>query len=761
MVRRALAGQRLLVTGVTGFVGQAVLERVLSALPDTRVAVLARPRDGLTGRVRIEQLLHKPIFDPWRECVGDDGVAHALHERVTVLEGDLSDGPPALPHDLDAVIHCAATVSFDPQVDHGFRTNLLGAVHLYEALRAAGSRAHLVHVSTAYVAGVRKGVVSEGPLSHAVDWRVEADAALAARTDVERDSRRPDVLDRLMAEARKDHARAGPQTVAEDAERRRREWVDNRLVDYGRARAHSLGWPDVYTLTKALAERAAEEVAGDLALSIVRPSIVESALIHPYPGWIEGFKMAEPLILAYGRGALPEFLGVADGVVDIIPVDLVANALIAVAANPPEPPPGAGAEHPERRGGRAYYHVSSGDRNPLSFRRLYEHVRTYFRAHPLPERDRGEVKVPEWSFPGRFKVERMLRTGERLVDLADRSVARLPRSSRTRDWLTRIHRERQRLDFIRRYADLYGAYAEAEVIYTDSRALALHRSLPEADRELFGFDSAVIDWAHYLREVHCPSVTAALRAVVPRRGSRTPEPESGGEGVLAVFDLEGTILTSNVVESYVWVRLADLPASEWPAELASVARMLPRLLATDRRDRGEFLRAFYRRYEGCSVEGLRRLVAEHAADMMLQRAAPEAIRRVRRHRAAGHRTVLITGALDPLIEPLRPLFDVVVATRLAEVDGRYTGYLAEPPLVGEARAAWLRRYAMEKGVDLGRSWGYGDSHSDLPLLEAVGNPVAVNPDTGLYRAARRRRWPVAEWDHPDGTSRLAIPVVRR
>jgi alcohol-forming fatty acyl-CoA reductase len=751
----------VLVTGVTGFLGQAVLERLLSALPETQVAVVVRARGGSSAQERLQRLVDKPVFGPWRERVGGGGVDQALTERVTVIEGDLGEGPPELPGNLDAVIHCAATVSFDPPVDEGFRANLLGTVHLYEALRASGSRAHLVHVSTAYVAGIRKGVVPEAPLSHDADWRVEAEAALAARGAVERSSRRPEVLDRLMAEARRDHTRAGPQTVAEDAERRRREWVDKRLVDYGRARAHSLGWPDVYTLSKALCERAADEVAGELPLSIVRPSIVESALFHPYPGWIDGFKMAEPLILAYGRGVLPEFLGVADGVVDIIPVDLVANALIAVAAHPPEPSHGAGSEHHDQRGARAYYHVSSGDRNPLSFRELYEHVRTYFQAHPLPEPDRGEVKVPEWSFPGRTRVERMLRTGERVVDLADRSVARLPRSSRTRDWLTRIHRERRRLDFMRRYADLYGAYAEAEVIYTDDQALALYDSLPEGDREEFAFDSAVIDWTHYLEEVHCPSVTATLRAVAPRRDVRNAEPTFSGEDVLAVFDLEGTILTSNVVESYVWVRLADLPPSEWPNELAGIARDLPRLLASDRRDRGEFLRTFYRRYKGCSVEGLRCLVADHVADLMLQRAAPEAIRRIRRHRTAGHRTVLITGALEPLIEPLRPLFDVVVATRLAEVDGRYTGYLAKPPLVGEARAAWLRRYAGDEGIDLTRSWGYGDSHSDLPLLEAVGNPVAVNPDAGLYRAARRRHWPVAEWDHPDGTSRLTFPVVRR
>jgi phosphoserine phosphatase len=86
-----------------------------------------------------------------------------------------------------------------------------------------------------------------------------------------------------------------------------------------------------------------------------------------------------------------------------------------------------------------------------------------------------------------------------------------------------------------------------------------------------------------------------------------------------------------------------------------------------------------------------------------------------------------------------------VASRLHATGGRYSGFLEAPPLVGEARAAWLRRYADAAGVSLADSYAYGDSYSDRPLLEAVGHPVAVNPDPHLYRHARSRRWPVVEW----------------
>src|SRR5438309_356568 len=243
----------------------------------------------------------------------------------------------------------------------------------------------------------------------------------AARRAVEARSRKPELLDRFLARARREHGRAGPKVVSEHAEERRRGWVRKRLVEYGRARAQTLGWPDAYTLTKALGERATEEIAAreELRLSILRPSIVESALEAPFPGWIEGFKMADPIILAYGRGAIPEFPGIPEGVLDLIPVDFVVNAMLAVAAK-------------QQTEGAEYFHVCSGARNPLSFLWNYELVREYMQRHPLPQRDRGTFDVPVWKFPGRRRVERKLSAGEKLLDAAGGLVSRLPHTPRGR-----------------------------------------------------------------------------------------------------------------------------------------------------------------------------------------------------------------------------------------------------------------------------------------------------------------------------------------
>ena len=429
---KRLAGRNVLVTGVTGFLGQAIFERLLIDFPQTRVTLLVRPQFGSSGRQRVESLMGRPTFGTLRDRVGTESMQAMLEERVGVVEGDFSQEALELPNGLDVVIHCAATVAFDPPIDEGFRTNLLGAVALYGAVLATNRAPHLVHVSTAYVAGNRKGVIPEATLDHRVDWRAEAELAIRARADVEAASRKPELLDSFLREARAEHGRAGPQSVSDDAEDRRTTWVTKRLVQYGRARAQTLGWPDNYTFTKAIGERAVEALAAEhgAPLSIVRPSIIESSYAHPFPGWIEGFKMAEPIILAYGRGTIPEFPGIPEGVIDIIPVDFVVNAILAAAANPPEPT------------SPAYYHVCSGSRNPLQFKDLYEYVKEYFERDPLPKQGRGEIEVPEWSFPGRLRVERLLRTAERAVDVADAVVSHLPQSKKVRDLVTRVDRDR-------------------------------------------------------------------------------------------------------------------------------------------------------------------------------------------------------------------------------------------------------------------------------------------------------------------------------
>jgi HAD superfamily hydrolase (TIGR01490 family) len=244
-----------------------------------------------------------------------------------------------------------------------------------------------------------------------------------------------------------------------------------------------------------------------------------------------------------------------------------------------------------------------------------------------------------------------------------------------------------------------------------------------------------------------------MTALTAMRGPRpTPtrtkvtEGDGAAGNVVAVFDMDGTMLSSNVVESYLWLRLPELAVPAKAREVVEVARALPKWLVTQRTDRSSFLRMVYRRYEGAALADLERIVDEDITPTMLSRLSSRAVRAIREHRAAGHRLVLVTGAVTPLTRPIAALFDEVVAADLAvDADGRCTGHLQQPPLVGESRAAWLRHRADAVGWDLAASYAYADSASDLPLLRAVGHPVVIDPDVVLSRVARKERWPVEIW----------------
>ncbi len=730
-----LSNAHVLLTGATGFVGQAVLEKLLSAYPSTRITVLVRPRGALTAQMRVDKLMRKPVFSAWREKVGAETADAEVARRVTALSGDLGDVPD-LPGDIDVVIHSASSVSFDLPIDEAFAANVDGPVSLYEALLRSGSDPHVVHVSTCYVAGLRKGVSEERSLDHTIDRRLETARALAARDEAEAASRRPDVLKPLLAQARATHRRAGAQAVATAAEDARKAWVNDRLVEAGRTRALSLGWPDVYTFTKALGERVAEELWGaEHRLSVVRPTIIESSLAHPYPGWIDGFKVADPLIAAYGRGMLPEFPALHDTILDVIPVDHVVNAILAAAAVPPAP------------GDAQYYQVGSGLRNPLRFGEVIRLVRDYFREHPLLDDEGSRVQVPNWTFPNGPAVERSLRRREVAVEVADKLVGRLPANDTTRTWISGIYKAKRDLRTLRKFTDLYQPYTQTEVVFDDARTRALHDALPEDRKAEHGFDVTAIDWPYYLQQVHIPNVPGLMRA----REQRHRPVSAGGAGlpqrsdVLAVFDLHGTIAAANLLETYVWVEMARGPHKALVDVSGMVGRSMVYLQA-EQRDRGDFIRSFMRRYAGTEEAELRRLVATKVAPLLRSRMLREALERIEAHRAAGHRLVLITGQIDVFVEPIAHLFDEVVAGSMeTDAQGRWTGHLAISPLVDEARATWLRRYARDHGMDLAGSYGYGDTYADRPWLELLGHPTVVNPDASLYRYAREKRWAVESW----------------
>jgi HAD superfamily hydrolase (TIGR01490 family) len=777
MLREALAGRRIAITGATGFLGTALTERVLRCLPETDVVLVVRPgRRGARNRVE-RDVLRNDCFQRLRRQLGERFDAEtarrviAVGGDVTVDGLDLDDTGREVLSTCATVVHSAATVSFDAPLDAAVEVNLLGPSRVAAALRQAagmgtpsgkaGALPHLISVSTAYVAGMRRGpapeaLLSDTPFSARAPWRAEVEAARRARSDADAASREPKQLARLRAAARSELGAAGVPLLAEKMEKLRVEWTDDRMVELGKARAQALGWPDAYAYSKALGEWALLEGRGAVPVTVVRPSIIEAALSQPHPGWIRGFRMADPVIISYARGLLKEFPGIPEGIIDVIPVDLVVAAILAVAARGPLDSPDV-------------VHAASGARNPLRYGQLVNLVREWFSEHPLAD-DKGQpIEVPEWSFPGRRRVQNQLRQATKALRGAERALQALPLRGTQAELASRIEERRDEAERALGYVELYGAYTETEAVFGVDRLLALRGQLSGDEEEEFCFDPAVVDWPRFCHDVYLPSVVAHAR--VRQAGPRRHRPGSSGlarqerarqavlsrDRQMAVFDLENTLVATNVVDSYAWfaTRRMDLP--ERARFTVRTLLEAPRMLSLDMVDRGDFLRWFYRRYENADLARLRRDSWELTSDLLLAKSFPAGIRRVREHRALGHRTLLITGALDFVIEPFRALFDDVVCAHMGHHDGELTGEMTEAPPTGEARALIMAEYAEEHGLDLAECVAYADSTSDLPMLEAAGYPVAVNPETKLAALARKRGWLVEQWPRAAGYRRPLLP----
>jgi HAD superfamily hydrolase (TIGR01490 family) len=152
---------------------------------------------------------------------------------------------------------------------------------------------------------------------------------------------------------------------------------------------------------------------------------------------------------------------------------------------------------------------------------------------------------------------------------------------------------------------------------------------------------------------------------------------------------------------------------------------------------------------GWDVTTVREIVQETLHTIVDPIVYDEAITLIEEHHLAGREVVIVSSSGAEVVEPIGELLgaDRVIATRMAVADGAYTGQV-EFYAYAEGKAEAMRELATTEGWDLARSYAYSDSMTDLPMLEAVGHPYAVNPDRALRRTAAERGWPVLVFSEP-------------
>jgi HAD superfamily hydrolase (TIGR01490 family) len=214
----------------------------------------------------------------------------------------------------------------------------------------------------------------------------------------------------------------------------------------------------------------------------------------------------------------------------------------------------------------------------------------------------------------------------------------------------------------------------------------------------------------------------------------------------AFFDVDGTLVSTNVVHAYAFYVLHRGTIFGTAERLLKGLLMAPIYAVADAYNRKVFNELFYRAYKGLSEDRLIEL-ADDLCDKVLEpavyRGARDIIDEARR---AGCKIVFCTGAIDITMRPLATLLgaDDLIANSLQFVEGFATGKVIPPIVEGAHKARRIRDYCVEHGLKLDQSHAYSDSMSDYPMLSVVGNPTVVNADTALRRTAKAYEWPMLD-----------------
>jgi len=516
------ADKAMFVTGATGFLGKVLIERILWHLPRIRrIFLLMRPHSArntdVAAAIRAERaIFSSPIFNRLRSRYGQKFEA-LVREKVKIVAGDLSVSglglsPGCLKEigsEMDFVINVAASVTFDAPLDQSVRLNTLGPLYLLNFAKQF-SHPTFLHVSTAYVTGQRSGWVREeilqpdvSPLdlmgsSHnercCTDFEIER--ALRLAESVESDSRTPAAAEEFRHAAR---LQFNPDRGLDDgaldaaAERKRQRWVREVLSTDGRSRARHFGWFDTYTFTKAMGEQLLARCNGGVPVIVVRPTIIESSLAQPEPGWLEGYRTSTPILLGYGKGEIPDFPGDRDSIIDFIPVDFVANALLASLTT------AARSNQPR------VFQIASSSENPLRWGELVEYCRQYFQHLPLQTGSHPIIPKP-WKYRSQKEFDTWIRWRQSFLRLGLTLCHQMRFWPVTQRLGLQLARQQTHFKRLQSYGRTYGDYVRLSCRFASDNTRLLAQSLPTEDQQHFFFDPKAIAWQKYIQEVHLPAI---------------------------------------------------------------------------------------------------------------------------------------------------------------------------------------------------------------------------------------------------------------
>lgn len=479
-VGEILQKNEILLTGGNGFLGKVFLGLLVSRYPGAKhIHFLLRGGRSVAAKERFEHdVLESPALAGVVTKLGEK----YFREHVTVLPGDVSRPDCGLSGQEIAqlagrvrlIVNCAGKVDFFPPVDESFASNVDGVEHVLGLAKRLGAK--LLHISTCFVSGETNGLVEESepipgfyprrknPHDHSFDYEQE--------------------ISRCRKQARQIHE------SAEKGHAHTRE-IAERLTALGRQRAEHWGWVNTYTYAKSLGEQfiASQE---EVDWAIVRPAIVESALRFPFPGWIEGGRTAAPLVLM-ALGGMKHWPVRRDTPLEVIPVDMVAAAMIVIAALM------LAGEH-ER-----VYQLATADVHPIKLGPLVdvlvkESRKRNGRRGPALSGGGARIVSIQQLRARRDRMQKRIRRAQLLLAKLDRAAgaARLPGRRSIAAWAQKLRALELQSRFREQTLDQYLPFVlHNRYIFECENIRNAYAGISAHDRRMLPWDPENINWQKY------------------------------------------------------------------------------------------------------------------------------------------------------------------------------------------------------------------------------------------------------------------------
>ncbi|KAF3675540.1 Fatty acyl-CoA reductase 2 [Capsicum annuum] len=473
-----LRGKTFLITGATGFLGKVLIEKILRTVPDVnKIFVLIKADNKEVAMHRLKnEVLNADIFKNLKQVHGKSYYTFMLSKLVPVV-GNVSETNLGLDKDLtnviakevDVIVNSAANTTFDERQVNRSVTKKSYMKHYREITVC------FILLPTAYVNGQRQGRIMEKPFCSGDSITKETLSAGVHKNSFSSLNVEDEI--KLILESK--HA-------IED------NIVSQKMKELGLERANKFGWQDTYVFTKAMGEMMIDKMRSDVPVVIIRPSVIESTYREPFSGWMEGNRMMDPIILHYGKGQLTGFLVDPNGVLDVVPADMVVNATLAAIAKH-----GAAGKP-----GSNVYQVASSVVNPLVFKDLATLLFDHFNSSPYIDSKGRPIHVPRMKlFSSReelsFHLWRDAINKSGLTDTAD------PNGKLSRKLENICRKSVEQAKYL---AHIYEPYTFYGGRFDNSNTQRMMECMSKEEISQFGFDVENIDWKDYISNVHIPGL---------------------------------------------------------------------------------------------------------------------------------------------------------------------------------------------------------------------------------------------------------------